>query len=267
MNAGPKQRLSFLLCLLALAGPQSVRAADRFTASGITEPIFDVTVGAPAAGIVSRRLFNEGDSVQAGQVLIELDKRLEELEAERRKLVEEQRKTDFEATRLLFQNTKGVSKEELEKREVEYKVAAVEREMAAEQLQKRLIAAPLAGQIVEFYVDVGEACQPYQSVLRLVDTRQCYFVANVEARAAAQLRLQQAVRLEIDAGAHPVLLEGRIVYLSPVVDPASGLLRVKALFDNPDGKVRPGVAGIMHFEALARAETPQPTAPGVGGTR
>lgn len=267
MNAAPNPRLPIILWLLALAGSHLVQAADRFSASGITEPIFDVTVGAPAAGIVSRRLFNEGDLVQAGQVLVELDKRLEELEAERRKLVEEQRQADFEATRLLFENTKGVSKEELDKREVEYKVAVVEREMAAEQLQKRLITAPLAGQIVEFYLDVGEASQPYQSVLRLVDTRQCYFVANVEARAAAHLRLHQPVRLEIDAGTRPVLVEGKIVYLSPVVDPASGLLRVKAIFDNPDGKVRPGVAGVMHFEALAQAESPRPVAPATTAAR
>jgi RND family efflux transporter MFP subunit len=267
MHAGSKLRLSWFFCLVALAGLPVADAADRFTASGITEPIYDVTVGAPAAGIVSRRLFDEGAVVQAGQVLLELDKRFEELEAERRQLVAAQRKTDFEATRLLFEKTKGVSKEELEKREVEYKVAAVEHAMASEQLQKRLITAPLAGQIVEFYLDVGEACQPYQSVLRLVDTRQCYFVANVEARAAAHLRLHQPVRLEIDTGARPVLLEGKIVYLSPVVDAASGLLRVKALFDNPDGTVRPGVAGVMHFEALARAEAPPPVTPAAAGAR
>ena len=36
-----------------------------------------------------------------------------------------------------------------------------------------------------------------------------------------------------------------ITLMTAVVDPASGLQKVKALFDNRDGKVRPGVAGRM----------------------
>ena len=36
---------------------------------------------------------------------------------------------------------------------------------------------------------------------------------------------------------------GKIVFISPVVDPASGLQKVKVLFDNAEGKIRPGVSG------------------------
>jgi multidrug efflux pump subunit AcrA (membrane-fusion protein) len=78
-------------------------------------------------------------------------------------------------------------------------------------------------------------------------------VANIEARAGVGLKLQQPVQLEIDTGASPVLVQGKISYLSPVVDPASGLLKVKAIFENADGKVRPGLAGKMHFEMVAHA--------------
>jgi hypothetical protein len=31
------------------------------------------------------------------------------------------------------------------------------------------------------------------------------------------------------------------------VDPASGLLKIKVLFENPDNKIRPGVAGLLHL--------------------
>ena len=43
-------------------------------------------------------------------------------------------------------------------------------------------------------------------------------------------------------------LTGKVVFLSPVVDPASGLQKVKLLFDNADGKVRPGLAGKLFIE-------------------
>lgn len=51
------------------------------------------------------------------------------------------------------------------------------------------------------------------------------------------------MKLEIETGLAPVAAAGKITYLSPVVDPASGLLKVKVLFDNPDNQIRPGVAG------------------------
>lgn len=59
------------------------------------------------------------------------------------------------------------------------------------------------------------------------------------------LKLGQTVALQLQAGDDPVSLQGKIVFISPVVDPASGLRKVKALFDNKDGKVVPGVTGVM----------------------
>ena len=236
--------LSFLLWgSLAACGAENPNSVP-----GITEPFFDVTLSASVPGIISVQKFKEGDWVKEGDVILELDKKLEELEASRRKLVEDTRKIDLDATRVLFQSTKAISKEELEKKVVEYKVAVVEREMAAEQLRKRLIAAPISGTITEITLDVGEACQPYQPLVRLVDTRQCYFVSSLEAQAASRLKLNQTVKLEIETGGPPIVVAAKLIFLSPVVDPGSGLTRVKAIFDNRDGKVRAGIAGRILFE-------------------
>src|SRR5262249_45564776 len=134
-------------------------------------------------------------------------------------------------------------KEELEKKEVEYNVAAVEHDMAVEQLRRRQLISPLAGTITDVMLEVGESCQAYQPLARVVDTRRCYFVTNVEARHAAALKTGQVLRLEREAGSANLQVQATISFLSPVVDPASGLRRVKLLFDNADGKVVPGVAG------------------------
>ena len=49
----------------------------------------------------------------------------------------------------------------------------------------------------------------------------------------------------IPVGSESLPKKGEIIFVSPVVDPASGLLTVKAEFENADGSVRPGVAGSM----------------------
>lgn len=221
----------------------AVMAAESFRASGITESFLDVTLSAPVSGIISRQRFQEGDKVKQGDVIIELDKRLEELEAARRKLVMINRQTDLEATQTLFKNSKSVSKQELDEREVEYRVASLEYEQAEEQVKRRQVLAPFSGIIADITLDVGEACQPYQALIRLVDTQRALFITNLEARNAPPLQLGQTVQLEIEMSGPPVKVQGQVIFLSPVVDPASGLFKVKVLFDNPNGQIRPGQAG------------------------
>mgnify|MGYP003344063656 CR=1 FL=1 len=50
------------------------------------------------------------------------------------------------------------------------------------------------------------------------------------------------VRLQVEGDGTGTTLRGTLVYLSPVVDAASGLLRIKAEFENPEGRLRPGVS-------------------------
>jgi RND family efflux transporter MFP subunit len=235
-----------LSLLLAFAPPVAAGEPPR-AAAGVTEPFLDVTLSAPVPGLVAARPFKEGDAVKPGDVLLELDKRLEELEARRRQLVADQRRDDFEATKKLFQSTKGVSKEELDKKEVDWRVAAAEHEMAVEQLRRRQIVSPLTGAVTDVWLEVGEACEAYQPLLRVVDTRRVFLVCDVEARAAAGLKTGQLLPLDIDTGAGPVSVEGRITFISPVADRASGLIRVKALFENESDRLRPGLAGRMRL--------------------
>lgn len=215
---------------------------------GVTEPLVDVLLSAPVPGIVTDIKFKEGDSVRKGDVILVLDKRLEELEVRRRELVVDTRKLDLDATRTLFEKTTSVSKEELDKKEADFNVAVVEHQMAQAELARRMIAAPTDGVITDLILDVGESTQAYEPVVRLVDPRQCLFKCNVEAAAAAHFGLGQSVRLQIDTGVEPVATPGRIVFLSPVADPASGLINVKVQFENTQGTIRPGLAGRMIFE-------------------
>lgn len=215
---------------------------------GITEPYEEVTLSAPVSGIVSVKNVKEGDFVQAGTLILELDKKMEELELARRKLVVDLKLSDLESTRRLFKTTKGTSKEELEKKEMEYKLAVVEQDMAAEQLRRRVVIAPLSGIVTEILLDVGEACEPLTPLARVVDTRRCFFVANVEPVLGPRCSVDKTLPLRVQTGGEEVRLSTKITYSAPVVDAASGLLKVKAIFENPEGKIRPGVAAKLQIE-------------------
>lgn len=240
--------LRFLSVLWA-ASVISAAGAELSSSAGITEPILDATLSSPVAGILVSHKFKEGEFVKKDQPIIELDRRQEELEANRRAVVLPSLLADAEGTRSLFRQTNSsVSKEMVDKKQADYDVARLEHELAEELVRKRLIVAPFDGYVAEIFLKVGEACQIQQPVVRLVDTRRCVFVSNLDGKLGQGLKVGQKIDLQIDAGAEPVRFTGTISFISPVVDPASGLLKVKVLFENPDNKIRPGVAGKMFFE-------------------
>jgi RND family efflux transporter MFP subunit len=228
--------------------PAALQAAE-VQAIGIVEPFLDVTLSTPVPGIVTSRKFEEGTAVPAGAVLMELDNNLERLEVERRRVVRDQKQTEFANLKKLFGTTKGVSKEELDTKEAEYRVAAVEHDMAVEQLRRRQVIAPHAGVITEIMLEVGEACAAYQALIQVVDTSQCYLVASVEASQGSRLKRDQNVRMEIDLGGGKAIVPGKVFFVSPLIDPASGLQKVKIIFDNRDGRVRPGLTGVVLSES------------------
>jgi RND family efflux transporter MFP subunit len=213
---------------------------------GITEPYFDVLLSSSVQGTIHTQHFKEGEEVKAGAVILELDSKLEELETSRRKAVMERSRVDYEGTRTLFEKTKAVSKDELDKKAMESAVAALEHNIAEEQLKRRKILAPFAGSIVEVFLQPGASCEPYKPLVRLVDTKRVYFVGHIEGTAAAALKVGQEVKVEVLGS--PVPVKASISFIAPVVDSASGLAKVKALFDNAEGKIRPGLSAKMVFE-------------------
>lgn len=221
----------------------SAIAAEPASFPGITEPVFDVTLSLPVPGIVASLKFKEGDFVQTNDVILELDKRLEEIEVDRRKCIMENHKADWESTRTVFDKSASVSRDELLKKEADYKVSLAEFDEAGEQLRRRQLVAPGAGVISDIKLHVGEACSAYEPVVRVVDTRRCYFISNIDSGASVGLKAGQKIQLEIENAPAPIKVEAQIVFISPVVDSASGLQRIKAVFDNSDGKLRPGLAG------------------------
>ena len=274
---------SFLLYVIVLVSLLScglcpLYAGETTSFSGITEPINDVTLSLDVTGAIRSVFFKEGAPLKKGQAIIELDNTLESLEVKRRKLIWESKaevnaaiermitlKSLLESTRALYESTGSVSKEELDEKELDYKLALaeqnrleiaeererVEYEMAVETLRKRTLLSPINGVIIELFLDTGEICEANQALVRIVDTSKCFFVCNLEERLGMKLKMGQSVHLEIQTGSNSLKKKGIIVFVSPVVDPASGLFEVKAQFDNSGGEIYPGVSGFMFVKQRA----------------
>lgn len=233
---------------LALLGMTALQAAGPVWIDGVTEPYRDITLAFPVFGVIAERHHEEGEAVQAGEVLVELDKGLEQLEVTRRQHVADLAKLELDRLQALAEKqTISVSQAEVDKKQAEYLIAQADLDLAKEALRRRIMTSPINGYVVEFFKEVGEAFEERDEVVRVVDIRRCYLVANLEESLARALKPGQTLELEVAGGSDRLTFEGRLDYVSPVVDPASGLLRIKVLFENPDLRIRPGVLGRLRL--------------------
>lgn len=255
------------------ATPQVTAATADSSGLGFTRAYREVKLSMPVAGRIERVLVEEGSRVREGQLLLFLDRTLEELEVKRRKLqLEDHARLDELKQReltLLKQVSslkellpggvvprKQVEDEELtlgnviaERKTIE---AAKQRErvelsLAEEAYQRRHLRSPLNGVVtkVEFYA--GESIEPHATVLWVVDVSRVRFMGTVRAQPGLNLKVGTPVRLELGLEGQMGVRVAKLVYVSPVIDPASGRIDVIAEFDNPDGSVRPGVSGRIVF--------------------
>lgn len=242
----PPPRFATRLILAAtLVLPIAGRAAVAVQC--LTEAIWDVEMSSPVAGTVAVIHQGEGKFVEAGTVVLELESRIEQLDVERRTVQVETLAGELARSEALLKSTSSISREEVEKKRGEHRVAKVELELAREGLARRRVMAPFPGVITLLPVKVGEYCQPPRVLLRLVDARQFYAIANIDPAVAKGLSEGAVVHFEAGSGGAAEKIEGKIVFISPVIDSASGLLRIKALFPNADNRLRPGVAGQLHL--------------------
>jgi RND family efflux transporter MFP subunit len=273
---GSFPRLRWRECLGCLVGGLAgALGAQPRGVTGLVEPDWRATLAATVLGRVESIAVKEGDAVEAGAVLLLLERRFEEIDARRRQIVAESTvelelarsklevlRTEFEGTRRLFEGSGSVSKDaferarldlllaeaELAQLEQREKVEALEWQLAREQVERREIRAPRAGTVVEVFPKEGEVCEPRQPLLVLVDARTVRLTLEIDALATAGLAVGQTLPVRLEAPGGELVTEGRIDFVSPVVDAASGFRRVRLTIENPEGRILPGLPATVTLE-------------------
>src|SRR5689334_2527101 len=112
-------------------------AIQGFAATAVpclTEPIGDVEMTAPVPGTVAVIHQGEGKFVAAGAVVLELESRAEQIDLERKTVHADTLKTELDRSEALLKSTSSISKEEVEKKRGEFKIATLEMELARDTL-------------------------------------------------------------------------------------------------------------------------------------
>lgn len=265
-------RGTLLLLMCALGASLTAQAADFV---GIIYPGKDATLSVKAPGVVSRVMVQVGQRVRAGQSILEVDARAQQLEVDRREIIlNDQAELDSTKQRavileqlvrdasLLYEAAGTVSREELMKLRLELEATRgrmaqlreskrreeTEVRLANEDRRMRVLAAPSPGVVTAIQVHPGEWVAPGDPVVRLVDDAWCELRVNVSLAAGRALVVGQQTTVLVDDPAVGLPVSGRVSFVSPVVDAASSLVEVRIRLQNEDRRIRPGVKARLRLE-------------------
>jgi len=260
-------RICFLTAVCILLSVFSAFAAEQIKIKGFTEASHDVTLGLPESGRIAVIKVQEGSFVEKGQVLLFLDKRIEELEVRRRSLMSKSMeelnfaikkssvlKTQYAAAKKLRADGNVISREEFEAKQIEYeqaladvekirmqkKLQKIELSLAAAKLNRKILKSPVRGYVAEISKEPGESTQAHEKLVRIVDSSKGIFVGSCDANLASAFKNGARVKVRLKTFTGEIEKEGEIIFVSPTIDTASGLIKVKAEFDNKGNRLKLG---------------------------
>jgi membrane fusion protein (multidrug efflux system) len=213
---------------------------DRFEAVGTVDAGDAITVVSEIAGIVVSLPFQEGQRIERGGLIAQIDDVQAKAEVERAQALRDQRQSTYERVQSVVSQNAGTP-QDLDDAAAALKVAEADLALAQSRLDKTRITAPFAGIAGSRAVSPGAFVRAGEEITTLAKIEEVRIIFSVPERHLA--RLHRGAAVTITTTAFPgYALQGRIDVIEPILDASTRTARVIAVAKNPDGKLRPGMS-------------------------
>jgi membrane fusion protein (multidrug efflux system) len=198
-----------------------------------------VSVTSKTTNIVTAIHFRDGQSVKAGDVLVELDRGTAEADLAAATAAFEESRSQWGRSRELLA-TQALSKSQYEQLEATMKSNEARVAAARARLSDTYIRAPFAGYVGLRRVSLGALINPGTLITTLDDTSTIKVDFAVPETNVGSLKSGQLV--SADTTAYPGRrFSGRVLSVDSRVDPATRSVTVRATVPNRDGALKPGM--------------------------
>jgi len=222
-----------------MAKPTVGTVEDVLSAVGTVEANERVELKPKASGIIESIPFTEGQRLEKGAKLLELDSRKEKASLIQAEAEEQLAKSNVARARTLA-GTKAISAQELDQLESQVAVRAAARELEHERLAERALFAPVSGTIGPRLVSPGQYVAIGTPIAVLVDDTKVKIQFRLPERELSRIRMGQAGRVQVAAYGDRIF-SGAVDLVDPEVDPSTRTILVRLLVPNPDALLRPGM--------------------------
>jgi membrane fusion protein (multidrug efflux system) len=198
-----------------------------------------VTVSAELPGRVTEISFENGASVNRGAVLVRLDASTEEAQLQSAQAEATLAKVHLDRVRALRRED-SAPQADLDAAEARASQSAAAVATLQATIAKKTIRAPFDGRISIRQVELGQIVAPGTPIASLQSVTPIHADFWLPQQALAELRLGLAARLRTDVFPD-ARWDGEVTAVNPEVDPSTRNVRVRATFQNADGRLRPGL--------------------------
>ena len=219
-------------------------------------------VSSPVPGRVAELKVNLGEKVERGDVLliVESPKFGEAQSAYRSKRAAvDASRSSYQRAKTLLERSQGIALGEVQKREVELRVAETEAEAAESKLRllglepaqiadllksgettsRYPIRSTLTGTVVERHAMLGELVGPeHESLLVIADMGTLWVLADVSEGRLTDIAVGSSARVTVPA-APGEIYEGVVTVIDPALDPSTRTAEVRIEVSDPRGHLKP----------------------------
>ncbi len=211
--------------------------ADNLSLSGTLEANEQVEIRSEINGVVEVINFEEGAQISKGQVLLRVNDM--EMRAQLSKVgTAQQLASENERRAKLLLEKQAISQEEYDIASADFKSSKAESQLISAQLGKATIRAPFAGTIGLRYISKGTYVTPATPIATLVNTKQLKITFSIPEKYASRMKLDSELTFTVSGSKEEY--KAKIYAIEPMVDLATRTLKMRAIAENPEGKLYPG---------------------------
>ncbi len=226
--------------LVEVATAQKIELTDPIKALGTLKPFEWVEITATVSDKVEAVHVDDGALVRKGDLLVSLESAEEKAAVRAAAALVEERRLSYRRAQDLAERKSGPLAL-AEERRAAYEQAVAGLETAQARLADRHIRAPFDGQLGFKRVSPGALVRPADKIISLWATQTLYLDFTVSDRHLAALK--KGLTVNATATAYPDrVFSGLVDLVNPAVDSVSRAVTVRAVLDNQDGALKPGMA-------------------------
>ena len=243
---------------LAVAQVEYREVAQTYSAEGLVEATRQSTVSAQISGRVKEILFDVGDRVKPGQLILRIDEReaAQALAGSQAQLAQAQAnlqnaKSTYERAKQMFAQ-KFISQAALDKAQADYQVAvgqAAASHAGASQAglahAYTAVVAPYGGVVAARHVEVGEMVMPGKPLMTGFDPSEMRVLVSVPQYKLAEIGKHPEVMVEV-----PTLnryIKAAMTKVQPLADARTHGTEVRVYLPANEADIYPGMFVRVHF--------------------
>lgn len=216
-----------------------LKLPQALTAVGSLRSDETVIVRPEVAGRVAQILFQEGERVTKGHILVKLDDSVQSADLEKARANLTLSKSKFDRAEDL--RAKGfLSSQARDEAENTYRVAQAEVEAMQARNAKMTIRAPFSGTIGLRLISVGDYVKEGQDLVNLESLDPLKVDFRVPENALSLVKDGQTLQVTLDAIPDKAY-DGRVYAINPLIDANGRSIVIRAQVPNKDGNLRPGM--------------------------